>query len=501
MDNLGWGTLNQQQGGGFCDYKRSLVLWLARNSNRNTLLCRFEKVEWFEAQEKPLNITTVTCGSWHTGAVDKDQNLYRWGRGDVGQIGNGQVRAVHYQVEYGFHALTARIISTLFFLMQCQHQTLPTWLERFTVAHPGNTLHRTNRPKPKLRPRETKAEAPQKLHRQVYISLFTRICTESSLSSVIYICQLQVTCSASRRRPQPSKVLQQIPPNQENENIAHETHQRSFSAPARDNKPTTSSADAFAGGSHACNSGPCPSQRRTHAQRSSIARSHSASAVRSTRAAGRVPMTRLQHALRELTDDPALLASHDMGSKRCSGTSQVPCSFPLETGHAGAMPAHLQEDAQIRPSRPVDASYAYNPHGPEEPVTNLTYRPQTRSQARSHRQDQEGQHNGLLVAERTMHAHAGPCMPLSHPCVNTGGLACEDEACMPASMDIDSAGCSATCNAQYRNSSSIGSAKKQRTQAVQKKLLVGRRRPSQGKASAVRGKTSSHPLRDSQGSR
>lgn len=93
-------------------------------------------------------------------------------------------------------------------------------------------------------------------------------------------------------------------------------------------------------------------------------------------------------------------------------------------------------------------------------------------------------------------------MPVLLPCgVNTGGLACEDEARMPASMDVDSAGCPTTCNGVYRNNSSIGSTKKQRTQAVQKKLLIGRKRASQGKTTAGRGKTASIPLRDAQGNR
>ena len=55
-----------------------------------------------------MNITTVTCGSWHTGAVDKDQNLYMWGRGDVGQIGNGQVRAGNYPSKQGLHPVIAK---------------------------------------------------------------------------------------------------------------------------------------------------------------------------------------------------------------------------------------------------------------------------------------------------------------------------------------------------------------------------------------------------------
>jgi alpha-tubulin suppressor-like RCC1 family protein len=55
-------------------------------------------VEWFDAQQKTVSITTVTCGSWHTGAVDKNQNLYMWGRGDFGQIGNSEVRTVSQKV-------------------------------------------------------------------------------------------------------------------------------------------------------------------------------------------------------------------------------------------------------------------------------------------------------------------------------------------------------------------------------------------------------------------
>jgi hypothetical protein len=56
-------------------------------------MCRFERVKWFEKQEPSIHVTTVTCGSWHTGAVDEDGNLYTWGRGDWGQLGNGSVRS------------------------------------------------------------------------------------------------------------------------------------------------------------------------------------------------------------------------------------------------------------------------------------------------------------------------------------------------------------------------------------------------------------------------
>eukprot|EP00892_Ulva_mutabilis_P005235 jgi/Ulvmu1/3083/UM015_0123.1 len=84
---------------------------------------RFERVKWFEKQEPSIHVTTVTCGSWHTGAVDEEGNLYTWGRGDWGQLGNGS--------RFG--------------------SKVPQRLHCFTVAHPTNTLHRTNRPKPKLR--------------------------------------------------------------------------------------------------------------------------------------------------------------------------------------------------------------------------------------------------------------------------------------------------------------------------------------------------------------
>lgn len=39
-----------------------------------------------------MNVTTVVCGTWHSGAVDDQGNLYTWGRGDQGQLGTGQVR-------------------------------------------------------------------------------------------------------------------------------------------------------------------------------------------------------------------------------------------------------------------------------------------------------------------------------------------------------------------------------------------------------------------------
>ena len=47
-------------------------------------------MSWFG--ERQIAVTTVVCGTWHTGAVDDKGNLYTWGRGDQGQLGLGVVR-------------------------------------------------------------------------------------------------------------------------------------------------------------------------------------------------------------------------------------------------------------------------------------------------------------------------------------------------------------------------------------------------------------------------
>lgn len=360
------------------------------------------------------------------------------------------------------------------------------------MAHPGNTLHRTNRPKPKLRPRQAKAEVPRKVLRQVRLAHHCTEPVQPLLHSVNdIICELQVTRATSRRRPQPSNALQQIPLEDVQGNADHENLQRSFSAPARDNteleKPS-SPADNFAGCAHSPNRRPCHVKKR--AQNGSIARSHSASALRSKRGASRAPMTRLQHAIDDLTADPTLLESAHGAEDIARG--EIPCSFPLDaTAHAVAMRTCTQVGVgpSVRPSRPFKTSSAPQGRlhgacmsGAEGPVPSNG--PRTRSQTRHQWQTQECQQHGLLVAERSAHAHAGPCMPVSLPCgVNTRGLHCEDE--VPVSMDVDS-GCPASCSTLYRNSNS-GSTKKQRT-PVQKKLMIVRKR------TAGRGKASSHTL-------
>ena len=53
-------------------------------------MCSFEEVKWFRA--KRIEVTSVICGTWHTGAVDEEGSLYTWGRGDHGQLGTGEVR-------------------------------------------------------------------------------------------------------------------------------------------------------------------------------------------------------------------------------------------------------------------------------------------------------------------------------------------------------------------------------------------------------------------------
>lgn len=115
-----------------------------------------------------MHVTTVTCGSWHTGAVDEDGNLYTWGRGDWGQLGNGSVCSPFPNPGISVCLsvpLVLRVLVDVLCLASLLHcsahveflqrfgSKFPQRLHCFTVAHPTNTLHRTNRPKPKLRPK------------------------------------------------------------------------------------------------------------------------------------------------------------------------------------------------------------------------------------------------------------------------------------------------------------------------------------------------------------
>ena len=46
------------------------------------------KIIWFENQNK--KIIQISSGNYHGAAIDKSGNVYCWGRGDEGQIGNGR---------------------------------------------------------------------------------------------------------------------------------------------------------------------------------------------------------------------------------------------------------------------------------------------------------------------------------------------------------------------------------------------------------------------------
>ena len=55
------------------------------NDNDSQLI---NKITWFENQNK--KIISISSGNYHGAAIDKSGNVYVWGRGDEGQIGNGK---------------------------------------------------------------------------------------------------------------------------------------------------------------------------------------------------------------------------------------------------------------------------------------------------------------------------------------------------------------------------------------------------------------------------
>lgn len=81
-------------------------------------------MDWFV--QKKIQLSAVVCGKDHSGAVSKGGDLYTWGRGEYGQLGNGTDKG----------------------------STTPCRVPHFRVVHPSRTLRRKERAAPRTRRRE-----------------------------------------------------------------------------------------------------------------------------------------------------------------------------------------------------------------------------------------------------------------------------------------------------------------------------------------------------------
>ena len=174
---------------------------------------------------------------------------------------------------------------------------------------------------------------------------------------------MQVAGTGSRRKPPPDYPLQQIPLARLQGNAAHENHQRSFSAPARDNSVLSklpSLTDAFAGCAHSPSTCPSLFKRRPRVVAGSSVRSRSASAMRSNPEghATHRSQTRLQHAVQQISADPSLLESEQHAPESCVARGEIPCSFPFDSSmHSRSAPIDLGIPA--RPSRPFNTPFCH----------------------------------------------------------------------------------------------------------------------------------------------